>query len=103
MYKSRPVLSNYPCLPHVSKSKSGIIITLPPPVTSPATKFHVVLHFSIAVSEIPTFDPPKLTEISTLSLVIPFNVMFMGFLEKGPRQIKGSKKYPIARADPQSW
>jgi hypothetical protein len=34
--------------------------------------------------------------------VIPFNVMFIGFLEKGPRAMRGSRKYPIALEVPQS-
>lgn len=41
--------------------------------------------------------------MSTLSLVIPFKVTFMGLLEKGPRAIKGSRKYPTALEVPQSW
>lgn len=41
--------------------------------------------------------------MSTLSLVIPFKVTFMGLLEKGPRAIRGSRKYPTALEVPQSW
>jgi len=44
----------------------------------------------------------KLTEISMLSLVIPCNVIFNGFLANGAKTIKGSKKYPMALEFPQS-